>query len=935
MHKNRFIFALVAGFLLVLSPSIVLADGTLQGRITGKVTDERGGALPGATVDLKSADKGFGRTATTDATGSYNFALLQPGPYNITISLAGFETFVASNSMVEPDKTTTVSVSLKIAKVAETVTVVGETPLVDKTNTTATTVVSSQLTDRIPVARGYQSLIPFAPGVTDPTNGGNPNSHGALSGNNLYLFDGVDTTDVTTGTFGQNFTFDAIQEVAVSTTGISAEYGRSQGAVVNVVTKSGTNRFSGSVKVFYTNDSWNDQNKGSFNGVSFARQKNDTTVPDYNYTLGGPIWPDHIWFFGAYETNKQVRTAVQTNVSSVHPDETGQSAVPHVDVRLWDGKITAQVLPSQLLTGQFNSDPITGFIIDYWQIPAPSSAELQALTAQGQNQCSGLGCLKQISWSGVFGSKVSGEARYAEQAGNITVGSYLGNGAPFFNLSDGLYYNGATFNGIVDRPRKQGNLAFSIFQDLGGSQHQFKLGVDYQDLKSVSDFHYPQNQVFYVADFDPKNRANPVFAVGDIRQDFIPGPSVSTGKIWGGYALDKFDVGRFAFNVGLRVENQTSKSDLNNTVIDTTNWSPRVTATYDVNGNGKTLVSAAYGRYYQFLVQNIADSIFAGVPQQTNFDQFVYDGTQFVFDKSVRAGGNNATVNQDLGPSYADEFNISFQQQLGNTMAVGARGVYRKWNQIVDDAKVLLPDGTLFQTPQNFGDELRRYYKGIELTFEKRFSDRWQVLANYTLSRSEGNQFANFASQLFDFPGSNCTIRDVHGASVSLPCTTAESVNQYGLSAFDRTHILNVFASYLFQLGPVNLTAAPVFNYQSGLPYQRQRTSLTPINSTYSYFYDPRGSYRTPSTYRVDFSLDAAFAPMPAGSIPMVTGPLEFGGRVEIFNVTNQQEIARNDRISVTPNFKLADPFQFFGQATSRTALQAPRNYRVSWFVRF
>src|SRR5215471_5080828 len=926
MHKNRFIFALVAGFALVLSASIATADGTLQGRITGKVTDERGGALPGATVELKSTDKGFGRTATTDATGSYNFALLQPGPYNITISLAGFETFVATNSMVEPDKTTTVSVSLKIAKVAETVTVTGETPLVDKTNTTATTVVSSQLTDRIPVARGYQNLISFAPGVTNPSGSGNPNSHGALNSNNLYLFDGVDTTDVTTGTFGQNFNFDAIQEVAVSTVGVSAEYGRSQGAVVNVVTKSGTNRFSGSVKVYYTNDDWNAQNKGSFNGVSFARKKTDTTVPDYNYTLGGPIWPDHIWFFGAYETQKQVRSAVQTFTSPVYPDQTGQSAVPHVDVRLWDGKLTAQVLPSQLLTGQFNSDPISGFIIDYWNFaPGIGSAELQALTAQSQNACTGLGCLKQISWSGVFGSKVSGEARYAEQAGNITVGSFDGNGAPFFSFSDNLYYNGATFVGIVDRPRKQGNLAFSIFQDLGGSQHQFKLGVDYQDLKSVADFRYPQNQVFYVANFNPADRANPSFAVGDVRQDFIPGPSVSTGKIWGGYALDKFSVGRFAFNLGIRVENQTSKSDLGNTVIDSTNWSPRLTATYDIAGNGKTLVSAAYGRYYQFLVQTIADSIFSGVPQETNYDQFVYDGTQFVFDKSVRAGGNNAAVNKDLGPSYVDEFNISFQQQLGNTMAVGVRGIYRKWNDIVDDIKQLEPDGTLFQTPQNFGDELRRYYKAIELTFEKRFSNHWQVLANYTLGRAQGNQFNDYTSTLFDFPGHDCTVPNVG----TLPCPDAANFNHYGLASYDRTHILNLFASYGFQLGPVNLTAAPVFNYQSGVTYQQQRSFRVPTGGTALYFYTPRGSSRTPSTYRVDFSLDAAFAPFPSGSIPMVAGPLELGGRVEIFNVTNQQEISRSDAgLVLTPGSS-------FGQASSRTALQAPRNYRVSWFVRF
>jgi carboxypeptidase family protein len=929
------LLVLIAGLAFVFTSALAKADGTLLGTISGKVTDERGGALPGATVDLNSEDKGFSRSMSTDPTGAFKFAVLQPGPYTIKISLSGFETFISKRNMVEPDKTTLVTATLKLAKIAESVVVSGEAPLVDKTNTSDTTVVSSTLTDKIPVARGYQNLITFAPGVTNPTGSGNPNSHGALSGNNLYLFDGVDTTDVTTGTFGQNFNFEGIQEVAVSTTGISAEYGRAQGAVVNVVTKSGTNRFAGSVKVYWTNDSWNAQNKGNnaINGAPFARKKSDTTVPDYNYTLGGPIWPDHIWFFGTYETQAQVRAAVQTNVSTVHPDETGQSAVPHVDVRLWDGKLTFQLTPSQLLTGQFNSDPITGFIVDYWG----ASAELQALTAQSQNACSGVGCLKQGSWSGVFGSKITGEARYAQQAGNITVGSFLGNGAPFFSFSDNLYYNGATFNGIVDRPRKQANLAFSIFQDLGGSTHQFKLGVDYQDLKSVADFRYPTNTLYYVADFDPANRANPVFQVGDIRQNFISGPSVSTGKIWGGYALDKFSLGQhWSFNVGVRVENQTSNSDLGQSVINTTNVSPRVTAVYDLSGNGKTLLSAAYGRYYQFLVQAIADSIFSGVPQEASYDQFVYDGTQFVFDKSVRAGGNNVAANTDLNPSYIDEFNVAFQQQVGNTMAFGIRGIYRKTTDIVDDAKFLNPDGTLFQTPANFA-QAQRYYKGIELTFDKRFSEHWQMLANYTLSRATGNQFntSNYTSQLFDFPGSQCTLRDAHGNTFQQACPDAEINNQYGLAPFDRTHIFNMFAAYTFPLGFVNLTAAPVFNYQSGLPYQRQRTSLTPIGSTYTYFYDPRGTSRTPSTYQLDFSLEASFLPIGNTSVPLVAGPVELGVRGEIFNVTNQQKVARNDLISLTPNFALSNPFQYFGQPTSRGALQTPRSYRVSAFVRF
>ncbi len=132
---------------------------------------------------------------------------------------------------------------------------------------------------------------------------GNPNSHGALAGNNQYLFDGVDTTDVTTGTFGQNFNFEAIDEVVVSTSGISAEYGRAQGAIVNVITKSGTNTFSGSAKYIMTNDKWNEDNKGKnpANGVAFNRTKFDEVQPRWALTLGGPFWKDHVWFFGAYE----------------------------------------------------------------------------------------------------------------------------------------------------------------------------------------------------------------------------------------------------------------------------------------------------------------------------------------------------------------------------------------------------------------------------------------------------------------------------------------------------------------------------------------------------------------------------------------------------------------------------------------------------------
>jgi len=464
----------------------------------------------------------------------------------------------------------------------------------------------------------------------------------------------VDTTDVTTGTFGQNFNYEAIDEVVISTSGISAEYGRAQGAIVNVITKSGTNNFSGSAKYIMTNDKWNEDNKGHnpTNGVAFNRTKFDEVQPRWALTAGGPFWKDHIWFFGAYEFYDQTSAFAQTLTSSTTPGGTGESYQQTLGVDLYDAKLTIQATPSHLLTGTINSDPIQGFVVDYWG----ASAEREALTLQGQNDCDGI-CTWSGRWSGVFGSNLSAEALYAKQNGDITVDSFEGRGTAYINLTDGLVYNGATFQGFVRRPREQANLAVNFYQQLFGNSHQFKAGVDYQSLESVASFIYPNNQLFIVTDFNAVTR-QPTLTPGDLRLDFTPPQeSVSTGKIWGFYALDKFEVGKnLFFNVGFRVDKQTADSDIGNTVVDTTNFSPRVTAVYDVFANGKTLASAAYGRYYQFLVQDIADSVYSGVAQQSSYDQFEWDGTAFVLTDQVRVGGNTQPVNDDLkaAPSHSN-----------------------------------------------------------------------------------------------------------------------------------------------------------------------------------------------------------------------------------------------------------------------------------------
>ncbi len=939
MRQKSIAAYLILSLVALLAASALLADGTLLGTIGGRVLDQDGKALPGATVEVTSTTKGFQRTAVSDAGGAFVFPLLQPGVYSVRVSLAGFQSFEAKEVVVSADKTTSIGSSLSLAAATEAVTVVGEAPLVDKTNTSATTTVDSTLTQKLAIGRSYQTLILSAPGVTNLNGSGNPNSHGALNSTNLFLFDGVDTTDTTTGTFGQNFNYEAIQEVAITTTGVSAEYGRAQGAYVNVITKSGTNQFHGSFKAILTNDDWNTQNKGSNPtncstgaapcGTPWARTKSDVLVDDNAATLGGPIWQDHLWFFGAYEWVANTGPVAQTATSPLYPDYTGQSYQQVTNVQLWDAKLSGQITASQLVTAQFNSDPITGFIVDYWG----ASADLGALTGQGQNDCAGFGCLGSVRWSGVFGSRISAEAAWARAAGNITVEPYQGFGTPFFSFADELFYNGATFDGIVDRPRTQANLAGSLYHELFGKSAQFKMGVDYQILASKNSFTYPTNNLYVMAEYNPSlGPNNQVFQVGDEWDQFIdPQPSTSRGKIWGFYALEKFETGPLALNLGVRVDYQTGESDLGNTVVNSTNASPRLSVAYDVTGDGKTLVSAGFGQYYQFVVQNLADSIYAGVPQQANKNIYLWDGSGWVLDGTVFFGGNDQPVNDNLNPSHSNQFNIAFQRQIGNTVAVGVRGIYNKWYDLIDDAKVIVGDQVI-TTPQNFPDtQAHRSYKAIELTFEKRYSGNWQTLLSYTLGRAYGNQFASFASQLFDFSGSTCNIPNANGVGTfPMDCAEAAGTNQYFLAQYDRTSILNALAAYTWNFPIVNVTAAPSFFLQSGAPYQQQRTFLFPDGTRPLYNYTRTGDSRLPTTYQINFALEALFKPFGSGSMGIVGGPLEIGFKGEIFNITNQQQVVRNNSTSIT----LA-PGVNYGLPRTRTALQAPRAYRITGLVRF
>jgi len=938
MRRNPRFPRVVLFLLLVACTGIALGQVVVVGVISGQVKDETGAALPGASVTITSIERGVSVTKTTDSTGRYRLSEVQPGRYNITCSLSGFSTVTATNNLVENQKTTDVDFNLKLSSAKAEVTVTGEVPIIDKTNATLENRQRAKEFEKMPVGRSFQALFLNAPGV-NLVPGANPNPvvHGALSSNNLWLYDGTDTTDPTTGTFGGNLNFEAIQEVSVITSGVGAEYGRALGGVINIITKSGTNTFAGSGKVIMTNDKWNEDNTTTSTVCptattcthpSLNRVKFDHHNLRYAMTLGGPFWKDHVWFFGAYESANTSGARQSTPVS-------GENFQQVTEDRFWDAKLTAQLTPSIALSARGSSSPTSGFVVNYAFFGAPG--ELVAYTGQDQTSQQYAGFL-----TGVFGSNLTAEAQYnwngpgaSSSKHGIDVYPFAGAGSMHYDEGTGFQFNGPTFDGFVNRPRQGFLGAATYYTNIGDNAHNFKAGVDYQHLESTSLFGFVNNQVFRDLSFNFQTRT----FVPDTRRDYdAPVASTSKGDIWAVYARDKFELGKRLFmELGLRYEHQKSNDDISRTAVDVGTVSPRFQATYDISGSGKSLIVGTYGRFYQFVLQSFSDG-FGQNAQQATYNNFVWNGSAYVFQNRVVGAGGAAQIPNSLDPTYTDEGTLGYRQQIGNTMGVTITGIYRKWGNIIDDIPVLDGAGNQTVTYTNYDKGSHKFYGG-ELVFDKRFSDHWNANLSYAYGKTQTNTTSNVASSLGDFLNSNCrtTIDTTVG---TLPCSTVvEGPNKYGELPESINHAVKAFGAYVMPLGHVNLAMGLGGTFQTGIHYQKQRSvnvlipgTTTNAGPAETYFYDARGNETTPSIYQIDASLEATFT---------LFSTLELGVKGEAFNVTNIQRQTNVNNLNwcgdatAGPTTTCGINRATFGTATARGSYQAPRAYRLTTLLRF
>jgi hypothetical protein len=601
---------IVAALTVFLFPAVSVA----QSAITGVVTDPTGAVLPGVTVEAASpALIEKVRTAITDGGGRYRIEDLRPGTYRVTFTLPGFSTFVRDGFDLEPEFTASINAQLRVGGLQETVTVSGASPVVDLQSTQSRTVLSKEQVDALPTGRSFQSIAATVPALGTALAGrfdvgggtqmwqGTVVAYGALSGDFSIEIDGMNiSTILRTGEIaGLYHNQGSFEDMVYQVVSGSAE-SQTAGVRVNMVSKDGGNRFSGEAIVTYSNEHLqSDNNDAHLRSLGLTVPPNLRDLRDFNFSLGGPILKDRLWFF----FSPRVWGASNYVLNNYNAD--GTPARDHTNITAFTTRITAQLGGKNKVTVLFNpQNKFRQYLFGETGVFKLNGAPTQDINTYGI----------QGKWTATLSSRVLVEAGYSQ---NYLKGGYgyqpgvKGPSAdnPFGDISKAdvgnltkLYTDAWFLVGPLVPNSK--NVVASMSYVTGS--HNIKVGMQdrFGNVTFAYDTHGQLTQVY--------NNGVP-FAVGVYNYPVNSRDDLN-GDL-GIYAQDSWKMGRLTFNPGLRFEHfkgslprQTAPAgrfvgardfpavdDLPNF----RNWLVRVGAAYDLFGDGKTAVKASVGRYMQ------------------------------------------------------------------------------------------------------------------------------------------------------------------------------------------------------------------------------------------------------------------------------------------------------------------------------------------------
>ena len=844
----------LVGFLLLLLPNLLFAQ-TNAGSLSGRVSDGSGAALPGVTVTATNEATGFNRTVISETDGSYRFASLPIGTYDVTADLAGFGSLTTKNVEVNVSTDRNLNITLKQATVKEQITVTAASPLIETTPAIGTVVSQREIANLPLNGRQFANLGSLAPGTTLSVNS-DPTKPGQLtialnggSGRNVnFLVDGGDNTDDTIGGALQNYNIEAVQEFNIQTQQYKAEYGRTTGGVLTVVTKTGTNDFEGSAYEFYRSKSLNEKTETEkLNGSG----KSPYSRNQYGASIGGPIVKDMIHFFATAERLERP-TSYVINTGGIYPEFDGQAVPTPFKDNLFTAKASADINARQFLQVRYgyqrNSD-----------IYGPSPIVLP----------SALGTLTNDYHSILLG--------HTWQIGSNKVNDFLFQDTHFKNAilptsNDPalIYPGGVSVGQSVNTPqtttqiKRQYKDDFSWSSTLGQMRHDFKVGINYIDEPLLGgDFStgtsgqytlrdpVKGSPVVDIAIFSGFAGYNtPIKQYNYYAQDDISFNKKLTLNVGIRYDLWKgFDLDQTSNPIWQTLSTQTKYNDpylkdfqggkggkLKN---DTNNWAPRLGFTYDLNGDSKNIIRGGVGRYFDFPYTN-ATILFPAVAVQSTYGQsYAYhdgngiknsNGTFFQpgqpLPPNQQTGGTavnppNEVASPTLATPYSDQVSLGYSWQVNPWLGLNVDASHVNYKDIpfrfranpIDPAtgKRRFPAFASFRI---WDGEGFAKYNGVNIGGHARLGTKFELQGFYTWSHTTGNVLAGADEFRITDAGHQGDLRAVRDQSIDPYDPLCDAC--VGPLNTDQKH--RVTLSTLYR-APFGINASGIFRYHSGTPY--------------------------------------------------------------------------------------------------------------------
>jgi len=923
MNKQKILFIIFTLIFVFLTTALAIETGEIK----GKVLDESGEGLPGVEITAKSPNLQGTRRVISTTDGQFTFPLLPVGKYSLTFHLDGFNSVVQEDVIVRLGRVTDLKVYLHVTNIEEEVVVTATPPLIDKTSTDTSYHFTDKDLEKMPVqSRNVVDVSKFTPGVTGVrvntrrgvSTQGLPSFRGEGEEGSTWVVDGLAISGVRLKNAGVHINYDSIDEIQIISDPFSPEYGPAFGGIVNMVTKSGSNDFTGEFSLVFTNKK-----------LQAARQEQLAIVTEpaffsnYNlfFNLGGPLVKDKLWFF----------------LSNNYFTDTDETIDTTVDYHTVPG-------------GKFTTRNNNLFAKLSYAITNNHNLSLSAVYHKSLGQKGGTGIpdlYEKYTWADViFRLNYKGiiNATTLVEAGLGHVGRDNLREPLDGKLGPAQYYvedlarniNNSYGHVVDDQYRWDFNAKFTKYFDTPNiGHHEINLGIEYTTFGSefVVNFTGRKEDLFPNNGFDAGTKyyfeswkegaKTPTFFY-----EYGPFNFINSTRGIGIYFKDKFTVGRFTFMAGFRSQTQVCLDGKGEKL-----WSwglddflvPRLSIAIDLTGDGVNVLKLGWGRFSDYITTmplgllssgaglSFRNYSWIGPDNPSNNDRYNPANWEFNVEQKLQA----FEIASSLKPNFLTRYLIQFDRRVGADWAISARYIRSTANDLLEVLAVLDPN-TLYKFLYDNFEHKRRNYWGVEIELNGRIGTRFFLNASYSRASAKGtnpgqvetgswtqeegstNFLGLFGNHIYvpDIPG----LEDVkEWADRELGGLGGRGIGDegwYGNLPYSVDHNVKINTIYL---APYGIAISAAFEYISG--YYWEKLGYVPFFGGYYSFPETRGTRKSPSHIYLDMGIEKEFS-----SILTL--------RLDLLNLLNSQR----------PISYVKEDIPIFGQVWGR---QQPRQARV------